>query len=68
MTKWLKYGGFSTGPKQFTGGMSVEELESKNAAEIAIMNATTFAGADKLLEGDEAVWVVDFENVAKGFL
>lgn len=46
----------------------MEEMQSKSTSEIAAMTATIYAGTDKLLEGYEAVWVVDFEGVAKGFL
>lgn len=66
--KWLKFGGIYTGPKMFTGGLDKNDIDSKTTAEIAAMTATTFAGEDKLLEGEEKIWEVDFENVARGFL
>jgi len=67
-TKWIKYGGFYTGPKQFTGGLDPAALDSMDATEIAAMTATTYAGDDKLLKGKDALWAIEFETVAKGFL
>jgi len=62
---WLKFGGIEAGQKQFTGRLGVEDTEGMTAAEIAMANATHFAGDDKM---DETQWIVDFEGLAKGYL
>jgi hypothetical protein len=64
-TAWLRYGGFETGPRQFTGSIDQSMLEGRSAAEKARILAIYFAGDDK---EDEEQWAVDFEGVAKGYL
>jgi len=63
--KWMKYSGIDSSPKQFSGGMDQASIDEKSAGEIAVIAATTFVGEDKF---DDAIWVVDFENVTKGYL
>ncbi|KAJ9632491.1 hypothetical protein H2203_000896 [Taxawa tesnikishii (nom. ined.)] len=63
--RFLKFGGIDSGPKQFTGGLSKEDLETKDAEEIAIITARHYVAVDCL---DEHNYYVDFEEVAKGFL
>lgn len=66
---FVKFGGITTGPKQFTGGLTKEDMEERSALEITRMTATEHVGDDKWdLDGPEAKWKVDFEGVAKGFL
>lgn len=64
-TAWLRYGGFETGSRQFTGNVDQSMLEGRSAAEKARILAIYFAGDDK---DDEEQWAVDFEGVAKGYL
>lgn len=67
-TKFVKFGGVETGPKQFSGKLSKEEMEDMTFGDIARHNATEFVGMDKFETGPEAKWEVDFEGVAKAFL
>ena len=68
-TKFIKFGGIETGPRQFTGRLSKEDMEDKTAAEISQLTATDFARDDQYdLESSDSKWIVDFEGVAKGFL
>ncbi len=64
----MSFGGVDTGPKQFSGGLDQNSIGDMNAGEIAAQTATNFVSDDKLIEGAEAKWAVDFEGVAKGFL
>lgn len=61
----MKYGGIVSGPRQFSGGLSAQDIEDKNAAEIAAMKAEHFVMIEVLNEDE---WEVDFEALAKGFL
>lgn len=61
----MDFGGIESGPNQFTGGFSKEDIEDKDAGEVAAIKAQHFVRQDVL---DEAKWKVDFEGVAKGFL
>ena len=65
--KWMAYGGVDTGPKMFSGGLDLNTISDKTAAEIRTLTATHAVGQDK---GDvgESEYMVDFEGVAKGFL
>lgn len=62
---WMHFGGIETGPRQFTGKITPEDLEGKDAFEKARILATHFVGDDK---DDDSKWAVDFVAVAKGFL
>lgn len=66
-TKYLIHGGIEAGPKMFSGGLDTETLETKDAAEIAELRATTFVGADKNDIG-KSDHVVDFEACLGSFL
>ncbi|GAM90197.1 hypothetical protein ANO11243_082380 [Dothideomycetidae sp. 11243] len=61
----MAYGGIDCRPRQFTGGLSKEDLESMDAAEIAAATATHFV-ASHVETSDK--WIVDFAGVARGFL
>lgn len=63
--KWMKFGGVDSAPRQFTGRLTQEEMEGKDAGEIARMMATHQVDWDR---EDEEQWAVDFEGVAKAFL
>lgn len=60
-TKYMSFGGVSVGPKMF-GGVTQQDLELMDAAEIAT------ATAQASIAEDRAGWTVNFEAVAKGFL
>ncbi|KAF2429016.1 hypothetical protein EJ08DRAFT_650782 [Tothia fuscella] len=64
-SSFLKFGGIETRPKQFTGGLSREDMENMDTVEIHRATAMDFAGDDK---EDESQWGVEFETVAKAFL
>ncbi|KAF2838698.1 hypothetical protein M501DRAFT_1031764 [Patellaria atrata CBS 101060] len=61
----MHYSGIYSGPKQFTGNLTPEEMERYDAGDIARLNATHFVGEDKY---DDTKWSVDFVGVAQGFL
>lgn len=65
-TKFLKYGGIDCSPKQFSGGLDANDLQEKDAAQIAAMTAIHRVADDIITRGDK--WEVDFEGVARGFL
>lgn len=67
-TKFVKYGGVTTGPVQFAGGRSKEDMEDMTKAEKVRLTATEWLDNDKYEEGPSRKWVVDFDGVAKGFL
>ncbi|KAF2226707.1 Argonaute siRNA chaperone complex subunit Arb1-domain-containing protein [Elsinoe ampelina] len=62
---WMSYGGIDSGPKQFTGRISKEDVESMDAEEIASALATHRV-AGHVEHSDK--WEVDFAGVARGFL
>ncbi|GAB7355094.1 hypothetical protein MBLNU459_g5677t1 [Dothideomycetes sp. NU459] len=62
---FMKFGGIVSGPKQFGGGLSTQDLEDRDASEIAAIKAEHYVLQD-VMDKDE--WEVDFEGVAKGFL
>lgn len=49
----------------FSGGLSAQDLEDKDASEIAAIKAEHYVMLEVL---DEEEWEVDFEGLAKGFL
>ena len=51
----------------FTGGLDAEFYETRTAAEIADLRATTFVGTDKIDIG-KSDHVVDFEGCLGSFL
>lgn len=63
---FLSFGGIESSPRQFTGGISKEDLEERDASEIAAMLAQDFVSQDVINHGDK--WEVDFAAVARGFL
>lgn len=65
--KYMAYGGIEAGQKMFTGGVDTKGMSEMNAAEIALMKARHFVGADKKNEGNSN-FVVDFDGCAKAFL
>lgn len=65
-SRWMNYGGIDTVQRQFSGGISKEELEGRDAAEKARLLATFEIGDDK--DPDFGRWEVDFMGVLKGFL
>lgn len=76
-TRFLKFGGFSSGPHQFTGGLTDKdmkemELDSEQIAQMKSQFAVSTAvldGFDPDANGEtDAAWVVDFEGMAKAFL
>ncbi|CAD6576268.1 MAG: hypothetical protein ASARMPREDX12_007814 [Alectoria sarmentosa] len=66
-TKYLIHGGIEAGPKMFTGGLDTETLETRNAAEIAELRATTFVDSNKNDIG-MSDHVVDFEGCLGSFM
>ncbi|PNS18643.1 La [Sphaceloma murrayae] len=62
---WMTYGGIDARPRQFTGGLSKDDMESMDAGEIASALATHFVASH--VEHSEK-WTVDFAGVARGFL
>ena len=74
--KWMIYGGIESGQRQFTGGLTQEELEDMDASDIAKQTANNFV-AEEVKDAvddfaydptEEPTWAVDFEGTAKGFL
>ncbi|KAL9030217.1 MAG: hypothetical protein Q9196_001633 [Gyalolechia fulgens] len=63
--KYLSFGGVSSGPKQFSGGLDAKDMSDMNAAEIALIKATHFVSVDKW--GPEGAYQVDFEGCVKSF-
>ncbi|KAL9597136.1 MAG: hypothetical protein Q9219_005358 [cf. Caloplaca sp. 3 TL-2023] len=63
--KYLSFGGISSGPKQFSGGLNTEDMADMNAADIALMKAIHFVDLEKW--GDDDAYDVDFESCAKAF-
>ena len=63
--KFLKFGGFEAGERQFGGPLGPEDFEDMDAFEIARTKATHHVGDEKL---DVGKWAVDFEGIAKGYL
>lgn len=71
LTKYLMLGGIDATPRAFTGGLDKETTENSTAEEIRAMTATDFvqSGNKKYYDPEEPEhWVVDFEDVARGFL
>lgn len=64
--KYLSFGGISSGPKQFSGGLDAKDMSDMNAADIALMKATHFVNVDKW--GSDDAYEVDFEGCVKAFL
>ncbi|KAK2766888.1 hypothetical protein FQN54_006202 [Arachnomyces sp. PD_36] len=60
-TKYMAFGGVTVGPKMF-GGVDQKDMEAMDAAEILT------ARAQATITSDRSEWIVDFEQVAKGFL
>lgn len=66
--KFLIFSGFRGGQRQFVGGIDGKALEDHNKKELAEATAQ-HAISDEVLDGlEDGTWVVDFEDVAKGFL
>ncbi|KAK7554385.1 Argonaute siRNA chaperone complex subunit Arb1-domain-containing protein [Phyllosticta citricarpa] len=63
--KFMKFGGIDASPRQFTGKLSDQDFEDRDAADKALMLATHTIDLDK---DNSDAWPVDFEGVAKGFL
>ncbi|KAI9894991.1 MAG: hypothetical protein M1814_000213 [Vezdaea aestivalis] len=67
-TQYIKFGGISTGQKQFGGGTNFDDpdLDTKD---IRNATATDFVDGDKFdLAGGEGKWVVDWTGIIKAFL
>ncbi|TKX25459.1 putative argonaute siRNA chaperone (ARC) complex subunit Arb1 [Elsinoe australis] len=62
---WMSYGGIESKPRQFTGRISQDELQTMDAGEIAAALATHHVSSQ--VEHTNK-WKVDFPGVAKGFL
>ncbi|KAK4494568.1 hypothetical protein PRZ48_013924 [Zasmidium cellare] len=73
-TKFLMFGGFSSGPHQFTGGLTDKDmkemdLDRDQIAQMKSQFAVSYAVVDGIdSEDGEVSWVVDFEGMAKAFL
>lgn len=63
--KYLSFGGISSGPKQFSGGLDAKDISDMNAAEIALMKATHFVDINKW--GLDEAYEVDFDGCVKAF-
>ncbi|KAF2148931.1 hypothetical protein K461DRAFT_232523 [Myriangium duriaei CBS 260.36] len=61
---FLTYGGIDCRARQFTGGLSKEDIDSMDAAEIAAAKANHFVASHVEQSED---WIVDFAGVARGF-
>ena len=67
---FLVFGGFRGGQPQFSGGWSEKSTEDHSKKELAEMNSH-WSVVDEVrltLGDDDPTWVVDFEDLAKGFL
>jgi hypothetical protein len=60
-TRYLSYGGVHTGPKMF-GGIDPRDIKDMDGDDIVT------ATAQFNIPDDRSEWLVDFEQVAKGFL
>ncbi|KAL8867447.1 MAG: hypothetical protein Q9174_005661, partial [Haloplaca sp. 1 TL-2023] len=63
--KYMAFGGISSGPKQFSGGLSKADMSDMNATDIALMKAIHFVDLDRY--STEENYVVDFEACVKSF-
>jgi len=67
-TKFVKFGGVTTGPNPYTGSTGVDDDEDMTKAEKLRKGATEWLDNDKFDHGPSGKWAVDFDGVAKGFL
>lgn len=73
-SKFLTFGGFSSGPHQFTGGLTEKDMkEMELDKEQILLMKSPFAVSYAVIDGidpedGEVTWAVDFEGMAKAFL